>query len=148
MHDGPEKGSSRIAPVLGSHRGARVAPAAAAPLVLSLPRQMEQAQAESLLWTAASLGHLPDVEGLVAAKCALDAPNPRDRDSTPLVAAARNGHFEVVRFLMRKGADLMRVTADGRTAVHAAAAEGCLQVRARARGGCRNCGRPCARASE
>ena len=58
---------------------------------------------QGLLWTASSLGNMADVEGLVAMKCDIDTPNAHSGNSTPLMIAARKGHFEVVQFLMRKG---------------------------------------------
>ena len=83
---------------------------------------------QELLWTAASLGNMSDVQGLVSMKCPLDVANPHEGNSTPLIVASRKGHFDVVQFLMRKGADVRLVTDQGHTALHAAAESANLQV--------------------
>lgn len=83
---------------------------------------------QELLWTAASLGNMSDVQGLVSMKCALDTPNPHEGNSSPLMIAAEKGHMEVVQFLMRSGSNPHFVSDSGETALHRAAAHAHLQV--------------------
>src|SRR5437867_9943224 len=59
---------------------------------------------DPLLFTAARAGYRPTVDVLLAAKANVNAKN-RFGD-TPLMAAALNGHLEIVRRLRTQGADL------------------------------------------
>ncbi|KAK4245722.1 hypothetical protein C7999DRAFT_42801 [Corynascus novoguineensis] len=50
------------------------------------------------------------------------------RSYSPVHSAIRQGHLEVVKFLIEQGADIKAVTKDGRTPVHYATANGHLEV--------------------
>lgn len=77
----------------------------------------------------AHAGHLPAVPSVVAAELAVellaslgvDVNNADDSGSTPVAAAASDGHASVVAALLEWGADAMAVDKAGRTAMFEAA---------------------------
>ena len=78
------------------------------------------AKAEEL-YTAARSGRLPEVERLLNEGASPDA----EKHGTALVAAAYNGHLDVVKVLVRAGAKLEATnSSDGVTALMWAAGEG------------------------
>lgn len=77
------------------------------------------------LHRACHAGHLDAVKTLLAAGANVNAVKDKDAVKiTPLMIAAYNGHDEVVRLLLRHGADAMRADSNGFTALGYAAQEG------------------------
>lgn len=80
------------------------------------------------LWYAAQYGDLNRVIKLVNQRVDVDG---RDASGyTSLHYAARNGHLEVCKFLLEKGADINAVTKSGcATALHRAVSAGMYSIR-------------------
>lgn len=76
---------------------------------------------------AASEGDLPQVRTLLDQGASVDYPLP-DNGTTPLIAAARNGHVSVVDALLVAGANINAVDHDVGTALYWAAFNGKLDV--------------------
>lgn len=76
--------------------------------------------APALVSRAASSGSMVVVELFFDRVCRDDAP-PDLGDPSALVLALDNGHFEIFKFLVERGADLEVVDGDVETALHAAA---------------------------
>jgi ankyrin repeat protein len=75
------------------------------------------------LWTASSCGKTEKVRQLIAQDPDLEETSGA-RESTPLYEAALEGHFEVVKLLLKAGADAACTTNNGWTALHVAAYQG------------------------
>ncbi|XP_063795336.1 CARD- and ANK-domain containing inflammasome adapter protein-like [Pseudophryne corroboree] len=74
---------------------------------------------ETLLHVAASNGHVPVIEYLLAKGAKVDA---KDRkQETALHRAAENGHTEAVRVLLRAGANIYSLDNDSQSPIHLAA---------------------------
>lgn len=83
---------------------------------------------ESFLWAAAKGGRVSEVSSLLSMGADVNWVQ-RDAQSggagdTPLLAACRNGHHEVVLLLLASGADAMAKSAEGNTGMHLAAHRG------------------------
>ncbi|KAM5148969.1 CARD- and ANK-domain containing inflammasome adapter protein-like [Mantella aurantiaca] len=74
---------------------------------------------ETLLHAAASRGHVPVIEYLIAKGAEVDAEDGKRR--TPLHRAAENGHEEAAKALLRAGAGIYAQDADARLPLHLAA---------------------------
>ncbi|RDB29633.1 hypothetical protein Hypma_015741 [Hypsizygus marmoreus] len=68
----------------------------------------------SLLWKASSEGNLESVEELLKDATSVDMEIKDHTGSTPLIEAIKNGHVEVVRVLLDKGADPNNGSSQGR----------------------------------
>jgi len=79
------------------------------------------------LYMACQSGQIAAVNMLVSAKAEIDAVSGILKE-TPLVAAAYNGHTMIVRILLMKKADPMKVDRDGMSMLSAAAKRGHLHV--------------------
>jgi len=73
----------------------------------------------SALHFAARQGSASSVAALVESGAALDQPSPGDR-ATPLLVAVINGHFDVARYLLEKGANPNQVSEAGVSPLYAA----------------------------
>ncbi|XP_075040086.1 CARD- and ANK-domain containing inflammasome adapter protein-like [Mixophyes fleayi] len=74
---------------------------------------------ETLLHVAASNGHVPVIEYLIARGAKIDAKDGKRR--TPLHRAAENGHMEAVRALLQAGANIYSLDSDSLSPLHLAA---------------------------
>merc|ERR1719191_946050 len=81
--------------------------------------------AARLLCRLAEQGSITILAELISAKADVNAPEP-DHGVPPLIAACNMGHVDVVKYLIRKEADVHQMTGDGtsRTALHAACEKG------------------------
>jgi ankyrin repeat protein len=70
------------------------------------------------LTLAARQGHVEAARALLAAGAKIDTPSAGDK-TTPLVTAICNGHFDLARFLLDRGADPNRANVDGLTPLYA-----------------------------
>ena len=77
------------------------------------------------LHSAARKGKVDCVSALITPEN-LNSEGPQGR--TPLIEAAINGHFSVVKFLIERGANVNKVDADGGSALLAAAGDGHLPI--------------------
>ncbi|KAH6916923.1 hypothetical protein BKA70DRAFT_1417707 [Coprinopsis sp. MPI-PUGE-AT-0042] len=68
----------------------------------------------SALWKACSDGDLEQVRALLAEATPIDVEIKDHTGSTPLIEAVKNGHVEVVRALLDKGADPQNASSQGR----------------------------------
>jgi ankyrin repeat protein len=67
---------------------------------------------------AAREGNLRAIQALLTVGAGIDVPNAGDQ-STPLVVAICNGHFDVARYLLERGANPNKATVDGLTPLYA-----------------------------
>eukprot|EP00949_MAST-11_sp_MAST-11-sp1_P002706 g2706.t1 len=79
--------------------------------------QQQESERNGNIWVAASDGNLERVQELVQADAELV--NAHDENGySPLAAAASYGHIEIIRFLIRNGADVNFQDTEGDTALH------------------------------
>ncbi|KIK70811.1 hypothetical protein GYMLUDRAFT_295341 [Collybiopsis luxurians FD-317 M1] len=67
----------------------------------------------SPIWTASSEGHLDELEQLLKNASNVDVNVKDDTGVTPLIAAVKNGHLEVIQALLAHGADPMSASNQG-----------------------------------
>lgn len=79
------------------------------------------------LFTASLLGTKEIVELLVNHGAEIN-PSEKDSPNIPLHAALRRGHYEIAKYLISKGADVLVVSQSGYTALHAACESGNPQI--------------------
>ena len=83
--------------------------------------QSSQFTPEEQLWLAAETGNLAQISHLILAGVDVNASNPNDDGWTALHYASHEGLDQVVEQLIRKfNADVNKMTANGRTALHIA----------------------------
>ena len=93
----------------------------AAWLAMALIKKIRKKQSGSAIMNAVMLGDIEQVKKLLAR---LASPNVRDEISgrTPLIFAAMNGHTEIVKILLEKGAEVEAKDMEGWTALRYALA--------------------------
>jgi uncharacterized protein len=80
------------------------------------------------IWSAAAAGNLADVQRLVGEDLRLLDRSETTFSLTPLLHAASKGHWEVVRWLVNRGAALNEQRFGGTTALGLASSRGCTPV--------------------
>ena len=82
---------------------------------------------DEVLATAAENGALKEVQELIGKGAYIKAQNPWD-GTTALMMASKKGHLEVVKYLVKEGADINQVSRYERTALIEASENGHLEI--------------------
>ncbi|XP_006814632.1 uncharacterized protein LOC102808257, partial [Saccoglossus kowalevskii] len=86
---------------------------------------MQADDKSKLLWNAVDSGQYKDAKKLIGkSNCDVNYKNETRFDATPLHQAAKKGHVELVKLLMKHKADIEVKTKNGWTPLHYAAEEG------------------------